>query len=56
MSYYMKRKEELREEAIYFQDIFLEITWEELQKYTDYFTKYGKRFGLLTEFKENGIL
>ena len=56
MSYYVKRKEQLREEAMFFYDMFMILTWQKLQEYTDYFEKYGKRFGLLREFRENGII
>lgn len=56
MNYYMKRKNALREEAIDFFDEQLTLSWEGLQIATDYFTKYGKRFGLIREFRENGII
>ena len=56
MSYYMKRKGQLIEEALEFFDEQLTLSWEGLQIVTDYFEKYGRRYGLLREFRENGII
>lgn len=55
---YQRQKEKIREEAKGWQNSFFEknsyysdlITWQE------YFEKYGKRYGLLKEFRENGIV
>ena len=57
ISYYEKRKDELREEAKEWQNNFDNETysWEDLLKCNYYFEKYGKRYGLLKEFRENGI-
>ncbi len=30
-------------------------SWMELAAWQDFFTEYGKKYGLLREFKENGI-
>lgn len=30
-------------------------SWMELANWQDFFTEYGKKYGLLREFKENGI-
>ena len=56
---YAERKADLRNTALDFQDLFsvygVSISWEELAIFSDFFTKYGKRYGLLTEFRENGV-
>ena len=58
MKTYRERKEEAREEAIEYQFNFGEQshTWSELAEATGYFEKMGKRYGLLKEFRENGII
>lgn len=56
-SYYEKRKAEVREEAIEWQsDVgnHCYSCWSLAIK-QDYFRRLGKRYGLLREFKENGI-
>ena len=60
MSNYQKRKEALRERAINFQQGYGEFakmnySWGEIQKWQSYFEKQGRKYGLLTEFHENGI-
>ena len=30
-------------------------SWESLMMWTDFFTEYGKKYGLLREFRENAI-
>ena len=54
---YYERKEEIRQEAIDWQLDFNKhnYRWLELANWGDYFYKKGKRYGLLKEFKENGI-
>lgn len=32
------------------------LSYDELFKYNSFFTSIGKKFNLLTEFKENGII
>ena len=54
---YKIEKELAREKAIAWQ---LEnsnkcLSYGELADYADYFRKLGKRYGLLKEFRENGI-
>lgn len=58
ITYYQKRKSELIEEAIEWQLSFNDKTyyWSELADYYEYFNRMGKRYGLLKEFKTNGIL
>lgn len=59
MGYYNKRKEMLRDEAMDFIRSFNEEkTWsyDGLYDAQQYFEKMGKRYGLLEEFRENGII
>lgn len=51
-------KEALRNFAIQWQgaQADLTISYEELAWYQTFFETYGKRYGLLREFRENGIL
>ena len=53
---YRNGKERIRSEALAFYDDFPVLSWGELQQMTDYFFKYGKRYGLLREFRENGVI
>lgn len=55
--YYNRMKARARETAICWQEEFANksMSWEELADAQDYFEKLGKRYGLLTEFRENGI-
>lgn len=57
-SRYQKGKEKARAEAIAWQNDFGEhdYFYSELADFSDRFTKLGKRYGLLREFKENGII
>lgn len=54
-SYYAKRKTEVREEAIEYSYSDEELSYGELADKQDYFRRLGKRYGLLREFRENGI-
>ena len=56
MNNYQKQKERIREKAISFYDDFPVLSWSELQEWTDYFYRQGKKYGLLQEFRENGII
>ena len=55
---YQIGKEKAREEAMDWQYEFPEktYTYSEAAEWTSYFRKLGKRYGLLTEFEENGII
>lgn len=57
MNKYEEYKEKYRQQAIEWQLDFNNhnYSWGELAYYGDYFTKYGKKYGLLREFHENGI-
>lgn len=56
---YNDKQAALREKAIATQQALESmeyISYNELIEIDQYFTKYGKRYGLLKEFKENGII
>lgn len=55
---YQKLKEKARNEAMSFELSFstYNYSYSELCKKFEYFTKLGKRYGLIKEFMENGIL
>lgn len=57
MSYYEKRKEEIRQEAIdwSYEVADKEMSYAELAAAEERFETLGRRFGLLTEFRENTI-
>ena len=56
---YENRKEDVRNKALDFQALFSEyglpMSWGELATWENYFETAGKRYGLLAEFRENGI-
>lgn len=57
--YYNKRKAQLVEQAIDWQIRFSEgevMYWSDIAEAGDYFRYWGKRFGLLREFRENAII
>lgn len=58
MSKYEQKKEEVRQEAIDWQGDFCNhnYSYGELAYYSGYFEKKGRRYGLLKEFRENGII
>lgn len=58
MNYYNKRKEELRQQAIQWSYDTSERTmsYYDLMVEQSYFYEQGKRYGLIREFRENGIL
>lgn len=54
----IKTKEEARQKAIewqYWQES-QELSYEEVITWADYFRKLAKKFNLIREFKENGII
>lgn len=57
MSKYYDLKARARQKAIDWQLDFNNhnYSWLELAEWGEYFYKLGKRYGLLKEFKENGI-
>ena len=54
---YQEMKEQVRQEAIDWQDEASEqnLSYGELAEAGEYFEKLGRRYGLLQEFRENGI-
>lgn len=55
---YQEMKEKVRNEAMEWQNIFptTSLSYGELAACTAYFTAMGRRYGLLKEFRENGII
>lgn len=56
---YQKGKRRARDSAIWFSNGAEEILDKfdiSVSEWTDHFRKLGKRYGLLREFKENGII
>ena len=55
---YTEAKEKVRNEAIEWQMTFCEHSYSygELAYFTDYFERKARRYGLIREFRENGIL
>lgn len=58
VSYYQLRQSQLRDEAIDWQTYEAEnpVSWGELAEAGAYFERLGKRYGLIREFRENGII
>ncbi len=58
MTKYEKGKARARAAAVDWQRIFAEYSYSfyDLYLIAEYFQKLGKRYGLLKEFKENGII
>lgn len=55
---YQTAKENARTEAIEWQIGFCDAdySYDDLAHYGEYFVKMAKRYGLVKEFKENGII
>lgn len=58
MNIYQKNKERARQTAIAWQHESANTwqTWAELAEASAYFETLGKRYGLIKEFRENGII
>lgn len=58
MKTYKEKKSEARNEAIEWQYAFCDrdISWEELCEETEHFAKLAKRYGLIREFKQEGVI
>ena len=58
MSKYMEKKEAARNEAINWQITTAneDISWLELLNYQAHFLNIGRRYGLIREFHENGVI
>ena len=55
---YLKRKERARQQAVDWQQWAegWNMSYSELARFQDHFTKLARRYGLVTEFRENGII
>lgn len=55
---YQEKKEQIRAEAIEWQTMSGEVatSWEEIAERCAYFYTNAKRYGLIKEFKREGIL
>lgn len=55
---YKEQKQRARELAQTWQHDFANnnYSYEEIGEFTNFFTQLGKRYGLLKEFRENGVL
>lgn len=58
MTKYQIEKEKARQEAIDWQSDFNShnYSWGELAFFGEYFSRLAKRYGLVKEFRENGII
>lgn len=58
MTRYQKNKEEVRQFAIDWQADFNNhnYSYSDLTVFQDMFSRLGRKYGLLREFRENGIL
>ena len=55
---YQEKKEAVRDKAIdysYMMGVVTNMAWGDSANVSEWFHRYGKRFGLLREFHENGI-
>ena len=57
LSDYQRKQTILRDFAVEWQYRFSDFcySWADLSEWADFFCEYGKRFGLLREFRENCI-
>lgn len=55
---YERNQSILRDFAIEWQFKFADLThaWRDLCEWSDFFEEYGRKYGLIREFKENGII
>lgn len=58
MNNYQKAKEGARNKAVEWQSSFCDhnYSYGELVYYDDYFRRLARRYGLVKEFRENGII
>ena len=58
MNKYQLNKAKAQDKAIQWQHEFSEhnYSWGELYEFGEYFSKLAKRYGLIKEFRENGII
>lgn len=56
---YREKQETARELAIEFQNSFSDgciYFWSDLSEYQDFFETIGRKYGLIREYRENGII
>ena len=56
LSYYQKKKKELKLEALRFLQNRLSIAWWDAIEYENYLITQAKKYGLLKEFKRKGVI
>ena len=58
MTKYQSEKEKIRQQVIEWQNNFYNNNWtyQDIYYYTKRFIKLAKRYGLVKEFRENGII
>lgn len=58
MTKYQKQKGQARQQAVELQNEISQksLYYSDLVYYQDIFLKLGKRFGLIREFRENGLI
>lgn len=58
MNKYQEQKEKVRNTAIEWQNVAAvqNLSYADIVEIADYFRPLAKRYGLLREFKENGII
>ncbi len=58
MTKYQKQKEQARQQAIELQNEISQksLSYSDLLYFQNIFLKLGRRFGLIREFKENGLI
>ena len=58
MDYYQKKKQELREEAKEHQIQASEqnLSWWDIYDYLEHLETQAKKYGLIKEFRENGVI
>lgn len=58
MNKYQRAKERARDRAVQWQSGFCDqnYSYGELAYWGEYFERLGKRYGLVREFRENGII
>ena len=56
---YEEKKEKIRNNAMHYSHIRMNVnnmSWLDVATISEYFSKYGKRYGLTKEFKKKGII
>ena len=58
MNRYQRGKQKAREKAIEWQIDYelCSYAWEDIARFGSYFSRLTKRYGLIREFKQNGII